>query len=324
MSDPIQRIDTLRTGDSRTLEFTLEAQRTRPSGGELPALRLLGRGQRRPQVPRWGRRARRAALARHAGLPAAVDALPTSLVDAAMRVLGQRGASPARPQAPCAAASSDRAGTAVTEKALALAEAGLRVTLGQTAGDSLRDLGLDWLSGSRWTRASTSCCGKPTRAVPSSRPSVARSPPPRWMPAARSRWSRSSRGSRRSGPDFVSFAVAGAGAGTTDVFLVDVTGRRTPALRPATRRLPAVPGAAILPLGPPGKRALARHPHRPDVLALHARALGRQSSVVDLSVTLPRATAPSCASWFRRCRSRPPARWSGHRPRAARHGRSAP
>ena len=76
----------------------------------------------------------------------------------------------------------------VTQKALALAEAGLRVTLGQPLTDAIRDLMPDFY-GRRVARspASISCCARPTPARASS-PRSAQALQRRWpRPAARFR-----------------------------------------------------------------------------------------------------------------------------------------
>ena len=80
-------------------------------------------------------------------LPAAVDALPATVVEAAMRVLGQAWSIANAPTGtlPRDVVRTNR--TVVTQKALALAEAGLRVSLGQQTIDALRDVAFDFWGG---------------------------------------------------------------------------------------------------------------------------------------------------------------------------------
>src|SRR5258707_5154644 len=77
-------------------------------------------------------------------LPTAVDRLPTGVVEAAMRVLGQAWSLASAPSStlPRGVLRTDR--SAVTQKALALAETGLRTELGEPQADAIRDLGFDF------------------------------------------------------------------------------------------------------------------------------------------------------------------------------------
>jgi len=80
-------------------------------------------------------------------LPTAVDLLPSSVVEAAMRVLGQAWSLANAPAGtlPRGVLRTDR--NAVTQKALALAEAGLRTDLGEPEADAMRDLAFDFYGG---------------------------------------------------------------------------------------------------------------------------------------------------------------------------------
>jgi hypothetical protein len=79
-------------------------------------------------------------------LPSSVDNLPTNVVDAATRVLGQAWSVATAPTLPAAVIRTTR--NVVNQKALLLAEAGLRQSLGESSGNALRDLGLDFFGGS--------------------------------------------------------------------------------------------------------------------------------------------------------------------------------
>src|SRR6266566_1506955 len=80
-------------------------------------------------------------------LPSSVDNLPSDVVDAAMRVLGQAwSVATASNTLPAGVTSTSR--TVVTQKALALAESGLRQSLGEPLPNALRDLGTDFFGGS--------------------------------------------------------------------------------------------------------------------------------------------------------------------------------
>ncbi|HSM86255.1 MAG TPA: carboxypeptidase-like regulatory domain-containing protein, partial [Candidatus Limnocylindrales bacterium] len=80
-------------------------------------------------------------------LPSSVDNLPQSVVDAAMLVLGEGWSIANAPNGTLPASVIRTSKTIVTQKALALAEAGLRVGLGQPVEDALRDLLADFYGG---------------------------------------------------------------------------------------------------------------------------------------------------------------------------------
>ena len=88
-------------------------------------------------------------------LPGPIDALPGSLVDAAMRVLGQAWSLAGADSETLPAGILRTSHAAVQEKAIALAEAGLRIVLGQPPGDAIKDLAFDFYGQpfvDRWQR----------------------------------------------------------------------------------------------------------------------------------------------------------------------------
>jgi hypothetical protein len=147
VSEPSAHIDTLRGGDAKTLEYKFLSLRT----GQVQATYLHfdtndGSGGKLKFTLGVGERG--VALSPDTlVLPAAVDGLPGDVVDAAMRVLGQAWSIA---NAPTGTLPSDvirvTRGVA-TEKALALAEAGLRVELGQDTASAVRDLAFDFYGG---------------------------------------------------------------------------------------------------------------------------------------------------------------------------------
>src|SRR5207247_3416525 len=144
----IQTIDTILARDSRTLQFRFQADRT----GQLVATYLnfdtqngttgnlkftLGVGERGvPLSPDT------------LVLPAATSFIPQDVLSAAMRVLGQAWSITNAPSGTLPSGVIRTTKEVVTQKALALAEAGLRMNLGQPATDALRDLLLDFYGGS--------------------------------------------------------------------------------------------------------------------------------------------------------------------------------
>jgi hypothetical protein len=81
-------------------------------------------------------------------LPSAVDNLPSDIVTAAMRVLGQAWSVANAPPGTLPAGVIPTTTAVVTQKALELSEAGLRQTLGEPQANALRDLAPDWWGGS--------------------------------------------------------------------------------------------------------------------------------------------------------------------------------
>ncbi|MGE0454288.1 MAG: carboxypeptidase regulatory-like domain-containing protein [Vicinamibacteria bacterium] len=281
-----QAIATLRQGDAATLAFDFVSDRTGQvvasylrfdsNGGASGDLRFtLGVGERGvPLSPDT------------LVLPASLDALPQSVVDAAMRVLGQGWSLAAAPNGSLPAGVTRTSRTVVTERALALAEAGLRTTLGQAPWGAVRDLVLDWYGASpldpgfdqllRLTDAGHAlalACGAALE------PAVAAHGGPIPFEGALA-------GVAASGPDLITFAIGGA-AGAVDATIVDGAGNRSDAGRTADRPASAVPGAVWLPIGP-GLGPLAGVVGAPTGGPYTILLEGRQSGSVDISATLPR------------------------------------
>jgi hypothetical protein len=80
-------------------------------------------------------------------LPSAVDNLPTDVVDAAMRVLGQAWSVATATPGTLPGGVIPTTRTVVSQKALALSEAGLRLSLGEPLPNTLRDLAADFFGG---------------------------------------------------------------------------------------------------------------------------------------------------------------------------------
>jgi hypothetical protein len=220
-------------------------------------------------------------------LPAAVDQLPAGVVEAAMRVLGQAWSVANAPTGTLPRDVVRTSRSVVTQKALALAEAGLRVSLGQKKIDALRDVAFDFWGGQpldpgfdqllRTTEAGREL----RRAIGVALAEDPDFPGPLELESALAEVA-------ASGPDFASFAVTGGDpASPLGVTLLDSSRRRTSTLGyggPASE----VPGAALLPLGTAtnapllGIVAAATDAH----YALELRSA--VETVADVSLTLPR------------------------------------
>ncbi len=148
VGDSSQGTPTLKPGDAKTFVYQLTSQRT----GKVVASYLhfdTQDGTTGALNFSLGVDSRGVPLSPDTlSLPAAVDNLPGDVVAAAMRVLGQGWSVANAPAGTLPAGVVRTSRTVVTQKALALAEAGLRQGLGQPAGDALRDLVTDFWGGS--------------------------------------------------------------------------------------------------------------------------------------------------------------------------------
>lgn len=280
-----QTIDTLMPGDAKTLAFEFESERT----GQVIAsyLRFEGPGATGNVVFRVGVGERGVVLSPDTlVLPAQVDLLPLPVVDAAMRVLGQAWSIANAPANTLPAGVTRVSKPLVTAKALALAEAGLRIALGQPEADAIRDLLPDF-HGSPVDRGfdqllRTTDAGRGfDRAV-----GAALAPQ---LGAGPEVFARAFSQVAASGRDFIAFSVANGAAGAgVDVTLTDLAGRRLVFTGQDTDPRPAVVSTALVPLGPPADSPLFGLVTAPSAGPYTLDFTGRASSAVDLSVTYPR------------------------------------
>ncbi|MBX7183681.1 MAG: carboxypeptidase regulatory-like domain-containing protein, partial [Vicinamibacteria bacterium] len=145
-SEPSMTIHTLKPGDSKVLEFSFESLKT----GKVVAtyLKMDGGGSTGDIKFRVGIGERNVPLSPDTlVLPASTEDLPEAVADAAMRVLGQAWSVANAPSGTLPAGVIRVSGQTAVKKALALAEAGLRVTLGQARDAAVRDLFYDFFSG---------------------------------------------------------------------------------------------------------------------------------------------------------------------------------
>jgi hypothetical protein len=283
LSAGTQTIESLAPGDAATLEYRFRSEvtgevvasylRFDTSGGVDVTGRLnfvLGVGERRvAQSPDT------------LVLPAAVKVLPSHVVRAAMRVLGQAWSAATATSLP---PGVERPSTeAIFRKGLSVAEAGLRVELGQPLPEALRDLlvdlhgdGLD--PGFDQVLRETSAGRDLDRILGAALAEAASSDALGYEEdAARI---------AASGAPFVSLALENQGGGAlpAQLALLDGAGRRTDE---ATR---GVPGAVIASLGAsesaPRLGWLASLASPPYAIEL----AGASDGVVGLSLTLPDAT----------------------------------
>ncbi|HKC10849.1 MAG TPA: hypothetical protein VKI41_02200, partial [Vicinamibacteria bacterium] len=289
LSDPSQAIATLKPGDSTTLEFDFLSQKTGQvvasylhlttqdgSTGELKF--TLGIGERGiPLSPDT------------LVLPAAIDSLPTDVVDAAMRVLGQAWSVANAPAGTLPRGVTRTSKTVVFQKGLALAEAGLRVDLGENLSDALRDIGFDFYGGPSFDPGFDQLL-RQTNAGRSLALALGNELSGAMIAAGGPlAYERSVAQLEASGSDFISFGVGSGGGGAlVDVALMDGAGRQS--LSGSTQDVPRsdVPGGVIIPLGPPAMAPLLGFLTAPTTSPYRLRLIGRGAGPVDVSLTLPR------------------------------------
>ena len=284
---PTQVIDTLAPGDARTLAFGFISQRT----GEVVAsyLKFDGPGatgnlQFTIAVGERGVRPSPDTLV----LPSQVTVLPAPVVAAAMRVLGQAWSVANAPLGTLPAGVQRIGKQVVTDKALALAEAGLRQTLGQPPLTALRDLLVDFHGGTPLDVGFDQLLRETNAGHAFDQAVGAALAPAVGAAGSAGAFERAFAQVAVSGADFASFSVATAG-GPLSVALVDAGGRRTAAtVAPDPLARGQVRSAAIVPLGPTATAPLfglvTAPSSAPYTIALEAAGPG----VVDLSVTYPR------------------------------------
>ena len=222
-------------------------------------------------------------------LPSAVDALPGSVLEAAMRVLGQAWSVANAPAGTLPIGVVRTSKTVVTQKALALAEAGLRQELGQPVADALRDLVTDFWGGAPLGSSLDGGFDQILRQSDAGHDFAA------VLGAALEDPMQASGGVipyqgdlsevAASGPDVLAIAVGrGQGAAPVAVSITDGSGRILSSQTPGG----TIPGGVLLPLGTGGATpwlGLITAPAAPPyTLLLVADGTGS----VDLAVTLPR------------------------------------
>jgi hypothetical protein len=290
VGDLVQGIDTLRARDSRTLEFEFESQRT----GQVVANYLrfdtqtgttgemkftLGVGERGlPLSPDT------------LVLPSAVDDLPADVVAAAMRVLGQAWSVANAPPATLPRGVTRTSRNVVTQKALALAEAGLRVNLGQKAEEAVRDLVFDFYGGSPLDPGFDQLLRETEAGRDLSRALGARLADAAAAAGGALDYERAVAQLAASGPDFISFAVAGVAGGAPPVVsLSDSQGRRSSTdAAPSLFNNGQVPGATLVPLGGAAAPSSALGVlTAPDAFPYTLELKGGGAGTADIAVTVP-------------------------------------
>ncbi|MEO8379455.1 MAG: carboxypeptidase regulatory-like domain-containing protein [Acidobacteriota bacterium] len=289
--DATKSIDTLPARDAKTLEFDFIAERTGQvvatylntdtNNGSTGTLKFtLGVGERGiPLSPDT------------LVLPVAVDRLPPTVVAAAMRVLGQAWSISNAPSGTLPRNVIRTSRNVVTEKALALAEAGLRVELGQPVADAVRDLLFDFYGSGAGTTVdagfdqllrTTNAGSDLARAIGNALQPTAD------LAGGAAAYERTVSRVGASGPAFVAFAFGNAGGAPVTVKLTDRSGNES--ITDATSNTfvnGAVSAAVAVPFGTSANASrlvlLPNPSNGPYTLEL----LGTGTGTLDVSVTVP-------------------------------------
>ena len=264
-------IDTLLPGDSETLVFDFVAERT----GKLVAtyLRFDGEPAADGQLNfTLGVDERGVPLSPDTlVLPSSTDVLAPGLVLAAMRVLGQAWSVANAPSGTLPPDVTRIRQSAVIEKALGLAEAGLRIELGEEQASAIRGLAFDFYDGDPIDPGFDQLLHGTDAGKDFAKALANELETAVVVAGGMNAYEREAALIASSGNDFVSFAI-----GSTDVAatLTDATGATAPEI------------SASIPLANAGGRLefLLRPSASPYTLELSPLAAGP----VDLSVTLPR------------------------------------
>jgi hypothetical protein len=251
VGEATQRIDTLRPRDGRTVEFKFLSQRT----GQVVAtyLNFDTAGQNGGNLKfSMGVGERGVALSPDTlVLPTSVDELPPTVVEAAMRVLGQAWSISNAPAGTLPAEVVRVNRVVATQKALALAEAGLRVSLGQPARAGVRDLAFDFWGGLPLDPGFDQLL-RQTHAGHDLARAIGTELAPQMATAGGALpFGRSVDEVAVSGPDYIAIAVGqGTAAAPVTVALADPGGARVDAQGPPGELPRAeLPGAVWVPLG---------------------------------------------------------------------------
>jgi hypothetical protein len=147
LGEATQSIETLRPGESQMVKFPFRSLRTGKVVATYLRLDTEDGSTGRLQFT-LGVDSRNAPLSPDTlSLPATVNSLPDNMIDAAMRVLGEAWGVANAPAGTLPPDVIRISKATVTQKALALAEAGLRQSLGQQPSDVLKDIAFDFWGG---------------------------------------------------------------------------------------------------------------------------------------------------------------------------------
>lgn len=289
LSDPTVNIDTIAAGDATTLKFQFKSLRTGQvvasylhfdtNDGTTGQLKFtLGVGERGiPLSPDT------------LVLPQSVQNLPQSVVDAAMLVLGEGWSIANAPAGSLPANVIPTNKSVVTKKALALAEAGLRIGLGQPTGDAVRDLMDDFYGGTPLDPGFDQLLHTTNAGRGFERALGAALAQPVSDAGGALNYQQQLSQIYASGTDFVSFAVAsGSSAAPVDFSFSDNVGNNSANIGSvADLSSSGVPGFAQAPLGNTDASPILGLLTTPVNSPYTLKLTGNGTGSVDIAVTMP-------------------------------------
>ncbi|HEX4603250.1 MAG TPA: Ig-like domain-containing protein, partial [Candidatus Angelobacter sp.] len=288
LSDPTQLINTIAGGSATTLTYTFKSLRTGQvvasylhfdttdgSTGELKF--TLGVGERGiPLSPDT------------LVLPSSVENLPQSVIDAAMLVLGEGWSIANAPNGTLPPKVIRTNKSVVTQKALALAEAGLRAGLGQPMQDALRDLLADFYGGQPLDAGFDQLLRSTQGGQNFERAVGAALAAPVNSTGGALNFQNDLTSVFASGPDFVSFAVAsGTGAAPVGFTFTDGNGNVSQQLGSVTPLPTDVPGFGHVPLSNMDAAPILGLLTAPTVFPYTLQLTGTGPGTVDLAISMP-------------------------------------
>lgn len=217
-------------------------------------------------------------------LPASLSSLPVGVVDAAMRVLGEAWGVANAPAGTLPPGVIRISRAVVTGKALALAEAGLRQSLGQSVNDVLKDIAFDFWGGSPIDPGFDQLLRTSDAGYALAQALGASLADPMAQSGGALSYQQQLSQVAVSGPDFILFTAAnGASAAPVSITLTDGAGKSVSSALPGG----TLPGGVIFPLGAPDNAPLlgllTSFTSPPYTLEITGLAYG----TADLAITVP-------------------------------------
>ena len=283
-SGPIPPIPTLNAGDSATLQFQFQSLTT----GEVVADYLhfdTNNGSTGTLNFTLGVYANGTPMSPDTiVLPSSVDNLPSDLVNAAMRVIGQAWSVATAPPGTLPAGVIPTSTAIVTQKALALSEAGLRQSLGEPLSNALRDLAPDWWGGLPVDPG----FNQVLQTTPAGQNFIsvlgANLAQPMADAGGAVSYELQLSQLEASAPNFLAFAVgSGTGAAPVAATLTDSSGNQLGTLVPGG----SIPGGVLLPLNNTGGTPVLGLVTAPTAPPYTLTLTPQSSGSVDLSVAIP-------------------------------------
>lgn len=218
-------------------------------------------------------------------LPASLSSLPVDVIDAAMRVLGEAWGVANAPAGTLTPGVIRISRAVVTGKALALAEAGLRQSLGQSVSDVLKDIAFDFWGGSPVDPGFDQLLRTSDAGYALAQALGASLADLMIQSGGALNYQQQLSQVAVSGPDFILFTAAnGASAAPVSIALTDGAGKSVSSSLPGG----TLPGGVIFPLGAPDNAPLLGLLTSFTSPSYTLEITELASGTADLAITVPR------------------------------------